>query len=117
MQAFSNRRVYDVTPLFLTPRQLTHYTMNGRPTRFTFDTDTPPPVGSLVFLHLYEHWYEDVLRIPRNALFTDVEIGDYVYRIEDGTIVPTPVTVGVATKSYASILWGLEEGDVVHVGS
>lgn len=56
------------------------------------------------------------LNIPREALHT--ENGQpYVYRVQDGTLQRTPVTVGNLNLTQVEILSGLKQGDVVALGS
>jgi multidrug efflux pump subunit AcrA (membrane-fusion protein) len=108
--------VYPVTHLILTPAQRIRYDDNARPMRFSFDTETPPLAGTFVLIYVYTHWYEDAVRVPRQALYHDPEAGDYVYRVVDNIRVMTPVVVGARTQTFVSILGGIEEGEVIHVG-
>ena len=111
--AHVNRRIYNVTRLFITREQLLRY---GRaPVRFTLDTENPPQPGSFVALHVYTNLMEDVLRIPRQALFYSFDSGFYVYRIENGQFTMTPVIVGTRSETNVAVLSGLEEGDEVYV--
>jgi HlyD family secretion protein len=54
----------------------------------------------------------NVLSIPREALHTEGAI-DFVYRVVAGTLVRTPVQVGVANLTRVEITGGLTEKDVV----
>jgi HlyD family secretion protein len=56
------------------------------------------------------------LNIPREALHTD-RGKSYVYRIVNGTLRRTPVTVGNLNLTQVEILTGLKEGDEVALGS
>jgi HlyD family secretion protein len=56
------------------------------------------------------------LAVPREAL--RVENGKpYVYKVVDGGLVRTPVTVGIPSLTQAPILSGLKEGDWVATGT
>ncbi|MGD0902316.1 MAG: efflux RND transporter periplasmic adaptor subunit [Terracidiphilus sp.] len=56
------------------------------------------------------------LTVPREAL--RVENGKpYVYKVVDGSLVRTPVTIGIPSLTQAPILSGLNEGDWVATGS
>ena len=56
------------------------------------------------------------LAVPREAL--RVENGKpYVYKVVDGSLVRTPVTIGIPSLTQAPILSGLNEGDWVATGS
>ncbi|HEX3470784.1 MAG TPA: efflux RND transporter periplasmic adaptor subunit [Silvibacterium sp.] len=56
------------------------------------------------------------LNIPREALHTE-RGQSYVFRVVDGVLHRTPVTVGNLNLTQAEILTGLHEGDVVALGS
>lgn len=58
----------------------------------------------------------NALNIPREALHTD-RGKSYVYRIVNGTLRRTPVTVGNLNLTQVEILTGLKEGDEVALGS
>jgi HlyD family secretion protein len=58
----------------------------------------------------------NALTVPREALH--VENGKpFVFKILDGELVRTPVTVGVPSLTLAPIVSGLNEGDIVATGS
>ena len=84
------------------------------PVRFNILSDDLPPIGSFAALHLYHVYEEDVLRLPRTAVFVDGREGYYVLRIIDGRQEQIFVDA-VYTPTYAVIKNGLEEGDVVFV--
>lgn len=52
------------------------------------------------------------LTIPTTAQFTDSG-ESFVYRIESGKLVKTPITTGAQTDSEVEVLSGIKEGDVV----
>lgn len=106
-------RVYDVTRLYLTREQLLRY--QRAPIRFILETEVPPPVGSFVALYVYSNQMEDVLRIPRHALFHDPGVGFFVYKMIDGQRTQVLITIGIQTETYVAVLGGLEAGDEVYV--
>jgi HlyD family secretion protein len=58
----------------------------------------------------------NALTVPREALH--IENGKpFVFKVVDGELVRTPVTVGVPNLTLAPIVSGLQEGDVVATGS
>ncbi len=60
--------------------------------------------------------HANVLSIPREALHTDGP-KYFVYRVINGKIVQTPVTVGIVNLSFAEITGGLSKTDVVAVNT
>lgn len=59
----------------------------------------------------------NVLVIPRDALFFEQQGSPYVYRVEDGSLHRTQVTLGRLNLSDAQIVSGLKAGDVVATGT
>mgnify|MGYP000492099137 CR=1 FL=1 len=57
---------------------------------------------------------ENVLTIPKNALYSDAD-GKFVYRMTDGAFVRCNIETGIETDIQVEIISGLEEGDVVYV--
>ncbi|HQE92278.1 MAG TPA: efflux RND transporter periplasmic adaptor subunit [Anaerolineae bacterium] len=58
--------------------------------------------------------FTDVLIVPNWAVRTDQSSGEtYVYRLENGLPVRTPVTVGERNDAYTILSQGLAEGDTV----
>ncbi|MGD0628504.1 MAG: HlyD family efflux transporter periplasmic adaptor subunit [Terracidiphilus sp.] len=58
----------------------------------------------------------NALTVPREALH--IENGKpFVFKVVDGELVRTPVTVGVPSLTLAPIVSGLQEGDIVATGS
>ena len=95
--------------------------MPTEPLRLVFAEDVPEGlfVGQFVYVYVTEAEAEDVLVVPRNALFESNE-GAYVYRMvgdATGEVVKrvVPVQTGVMNDSTAEIVDGLAEGDVVFV--
>jgi len=111
--------VFDLELIPLTAVQQLYYRRRelAPPIRFEIANATPPAVGTPVFIHLYSRLYENVLRVPRNALFVDGTYGSYVYRIEDGQQIRVFVTAGFVLETYVAIFDGLQEGDEVFVRS
>lgn len=58
----------------------------------------------------------NVLSLPREALRTE-GMTNYVYRIVNGSLVRTPVQVGVVNLTRVEITGGLQQGDVVALGA
>ncbi|MCL2527002.1 MAG: hypothetical protein FWE42_01190 [Defluviitaleaceae bacterium] len=113
IKAHVDGEIYDVSHIRLPLEIARRYARP--PIRFLLDADTQPPVGTLVSLHVYSRLAEDVLRIPRNALFHDPDMGFYVYRIVDGRQEAVVISLGVRTSTYVEVLGGLVEGEVVYV--
>ena len=101
----------------LTKAQERSYTALGLrlPVRFTIVGDDMPPLGAYVAIYVYTQWVDDVLRIPVNALLRDPVHGFYTYRVTDGTFELVPLEIGVRTATFATIISGLEEGEIVLV--
>ena len=114
-QAHINGNVYDATRIGVTREQSFRY--ERFPMRFILDTDVQPPIGARASLHIYTAWVEDALRVPRNSLFFNPDMGFYAYRVENGQRELVLLTVGIRTETYAEIISGLEEGDEVYVRS
>ena len=110
---------FDLAFIPPTAEEQAYYTRRGiaPPIRFevTCDNFEWPPVSTAVSLHFYSRFYENVLRVPRNVLFTDSALNQFVYRIEDGNQVQVFVTTGTITETYVAILSGLQEGDEIFV--
>jgi len=119
MHAAIGDKTYEIELMPLSPAQQLHYASRDLdpPVRFMIlaDADDLPPAGLSVFIRLYNHWVDDALRIPNNALYRSWPDTNYVYRIEDGQQTRVDVTVGEITISYVEILEGLNEGDEVFV--
>jgi multidrug efflux pump subunit AcrA (membrane-fusion protein) len=111
--------VYDMERIPLTRQEALFYNvrMMVPPLRIrTVDPDAVlPPPGTFLTLRVYSGVSEDTLYIPANALFNDLETGNYVYRMDGGVMVPVTVEVGIVTDVYVEIKYGLEEGDEVFV--
>lgn len=72
------------------------------------------PLGSYAVLVIISQMGENVLSVPKDALFKE-EDGYSVYVIKNGERVYTPVVTGMQDGVYVEILSGLEEGDKVLV--
>ena len=116
-------RVYDVIHLRPSGEEMHHYSNqpirferhSRLPIRFILDADYQPPLGTFVSLHVYSLWEDDVLRIHPESLIEDPNIGFYVYRVENGNLVVTPISIGVRTETFIEVTSGLAEGDIVYV--
>lgn len=117
IKAHIEGNVYSATRMRLTREQMTRY--SNTPTRFSLMSETGiyPPVGAFVSLEIHINSVENVLRLPRNAIFFDPEISFYVHQIVDGQLETVAITVGVRTGTYFEIQSGVEEGDEVYVRS
>ena len=115
--AHANGQVFELTPLSLTSTQQFYYTRQDLllPIRYQFESGESLPAGTPAAIHLYTVWYQDVLRVPQNAIFFDIYGNNYVYRLIDGAMVQTFVTSGSITTTYVAIFDGLQEGDEVFV--
>ena len=112
-------QIYELERIVLSPSELLFFTRAGgqAPFRFTFADDPGEAVtpGQFVALRIYGDMAEDVLRIPPNALFSDLERGHYVHLIENGRRVMQPVEAGIRTRAWVEIRSGLVEGDEILV--
>ena len=99
------------------------YTQGGKanPARLLFEGAVPEDVqvGQFLYVHATEAEAFDTLLVPRNAVFAE-NSAPYVYRMVDdgsGNMVKenVPVQLGVINESFAEILSGLAEGDVIFV--
>ena len=59
---------------------------------------------------------ENALNVPRDALHTE-QGKSYVYRVINGKLRRTPVTVGALNLTQVEITSGLHEGDTVALGT
>jgi len=84
-----------------------------RPVRFNI-IGSPPLAGRYVALHFYRQYFEDVLIVPENAVFS-ARTHYYVYKIVNGELVYTEVNLHQFTQEVGIIASGLNEGDVVFV--
>lgn len=94
-------------------------TDNGIALTSKFDFKTQPDPGVLTqggngLVVCRWRYLPDALCVPRGAIFREAQ-ENYVYVIEEGVMVRTPVEVGIGTALRTQILSGLEEGQVVYV--
>ena len=117
IRGFYNGNFYDLVRVSLTREQLIDYRNLGLtdPLRFHFGSAEPPALGTLVPIYIYRQWEEDVLRIPRNAMLASPQYGFFVYRLINGQMVKTQISIGAITSTYVAVHGGLIEGEVVHV--
>jgi multidrug efflux pump subunit AcrA (membrane-fusion protein) len=120
IQGRINGLVYDLELVPMTMEELAQARRASLPVRWRLEITpqpdgTMPPLGAYVSI-IYSVIYEpDTLRVPVNAVRFDRDTGDHVYLMQDGYRVQTFVRTGVSTDSFAEILEGLQEGDVVLV--
>ena len=121
-QATINGMVYYLEVSELTPVQHQFYVLqnirmnrsNVFPRRFNVVGDSPPPLGAFATLTFFNVFEENVLRLPRTAVFYDRLSGYYVLQSIDGTQVQVFVEA-TSTPTYVAIHSGLTDGDVVYV--
>ena len=85
--------------------------------KFDFKTQPDPEVlsqGGNTLVICRWRYLPEVLCVPRGAIFREAH-EHYVYVIEEGVMVRTPVEIGIGTALRTQILSGLEEGQVVYV--
>ena len=89
--------------------------LNGEslPSWFTMEETDEVTFGESGTVRVYKEYSIDTLVIPASCLQSD-DLGEYVYKSEDGQRIKTYVTVGIRTATYAEILDGLNEGDDVY---
>ena len=118
-QGYIGTTVVDLELVPPTPEQQVYYSRRNLLPPIRFEVMCSqfewPPAGTTISLHFYSRFYENVLRIPRNALFARHGYGHFVYRIENGQQVPTFITAGVITDIYVPVFDGLQEGDEILV--
>jgi multidrug efflux pump subunit AcrA (membrane-fusion protein) len=119
VKAYFGDKAYDVERMLLSRQEALFYSsrMMVSPLRLTtVDPDAVlPPPGTLMNFYVYNGVSEDTLYIPSNALFHDMEIGHYVYRMENAGKIPVEVEVGIITDVFVEITHGLREGDELYV--
>ena len=85
--------------------------------KFEFKNQPDPEVltqGGNALVVCRWSYLPNVLCVPRGAIFREAQ-ENYVYVIENGVMVRTPVEIGAGTAIRTQILSGLEEGQVVYV--
>lgn len=128
LQGHYRGQMFDLELISPTPAQHLSYRRQGlQPSvRFDFVCGNPPPVGTIMELHYYTVWYENVLRVPQRAIFGDESViygeplvNPFVYKIVDGQRIETPVEISNMrlTTTYVAVFGGLQEGDEIYVGS
>ncbi len=83
------------------------------PSWFEMEETEEVSFGESGTVRVYIDYSLDTLVIPSSCVQKD-DLGDYVYKFEDGQRVKTYVTIGIRTATYAEILDGLNEGDDVY---
>ena len=121
-------RVFDLQFVVLTTEQVRYYTRRSfditgelaTPIRFEFTVpdEELPQLGELVTIMAYWIYYDDVLRVPTNAIHTAGAGEFFVLRLVDGMPIQTPIEFSATWSpmmAFAAVHEGLEEGDVVIV--
>ncbi len=83
------------------------------PSWFEMEETDDVSFGESGTVRVYRDYSIDTLVIPTGCVQSD-DLGDYVYKYEDGQRIKTYVTIGIRTATYAEILDGLDEGDDVY---
>ena len=115
--AYIDGEVFTASRKRLTREQTLRY--STPPARFLVESETGavPNVGALASLVTHIQSAENVLRLPRNAIFYSPEMGHYVHVVTNGQLELTPVIIGIRTETYVEIRYGLAEGAEVYVRS
>ena len=126
--AHAGDRIFDLQFVVLTTEQVRYYTRRSydilrileTPIRFEFvvPDDELPHLGELVTIMAYMVYYDDVLRVPTNAIHAAGAGGNFVLRLVDGMPVQTPVEITATMNprmGFVAVHVGLVEGDVVIV--
>ena len=121
-------RVLDLQFVVLTTEQVRYYTRRSfdiigeleTPIRFEFTVpdDELPNLGELVTIMAYWVYYDNVLRVPTNAIHTAGAGEFFALKLVDGMPVQTPIEFSATMNpmmGFAAVFGGLEEGDVVIV--
>ncbi len=110
-----NGNTYDIAYIPYDDDEYLRGIMNGEslPTWFEFDCPDEFTFGESGTIRVYNYFSENALAIPASCIQKD-ELGDFVYKAEDGQRVKTYVTLGVTTSSFAEVIDGLKEGDEVY---
>ena len=85
--------------------------------KFDFKVQPDPEIlnkGGNTLVVCRWRYLPNALCVPRGAIFREAR-ENYVYVIEEGVMVRTPVEIGIGTELRTQILSGLEEGQVVYV--
>lgn len=107
---------YKVTNVPYDPMELAQRIAFKQKLYSTFYVEDAPELklGMYASIVVISNYIEDALKIPDNALYSDVD-GYYVYRMEHGEFVRRDVKTGQKTDTMVQIIEGLEEGDEVYV--
>ncbi|MCR5726752.1 MAG: hypothetical protein K6G24_04740 [Lachnospiraceae bacterium] len=73
-------------------------------------------VGDYASVIVVKNFRADVLAVPQNAVYSDVN-GDFVYEIKDGERIRRSVVLGLSDNANVEVVEGLEEGARVYVKS
>ena len=116
----AGQNLYDLERLALSVREATYFTLMRipQPLRFSVKGEHNLTPGEYMTLYVYTDIRENVLRLPVNTIYTDdIEIGPYVYVLENGSKTMRQIETGLVTAAFVEIISGLSEGDEVFVRS
>lgn len=83
--------------------------------RFTINQmDEDIQLGDYALLCMIRNYKENVLAIPKDALFYDGS-GYYVYLVQNEEKIRQPVSTGFTSPTMIEVKEGLQEGDVIYV--
>ncbi|MCL2707702.1 MAG: hypothetical protein FWF03_01160 [Defluviitaleaceae bacterium] len=109
---------YEMERIILTTQEIAFFS-NLRlppPSRFrVLNPDENLKPGAYVNFYVYSDIAENVLRVPANTVYSDADIGSYVYVLENGMKAMRQVEVGMRTDVFVEIKNGLAEGDELFV--
>jgi len=100
----------------LTLEREAYYELRERPLpiRLSLPADITLPAGTHVEVRIYYYNVHDVLRVPTTTLHGS-GIHRHVYRLYQGVVQMAEVEIGAIMESYAEVVYGLSEGDVLIV--
>lgn len=106
---------YDVTYIPYDEEEYLKKSMNQEPLPSWFEVEESEDIsfGENGTVRLYKDYSENTLVIPSSCMYSD-DLGDYVYKSENGQRIKTYVSIGIRTSSFTEIVDGLNEGDEVY---
>lgn len=113
--AVSNGARIEITPREIDEAEYARSMLRNFEYQRVFDVDCPDAAfGDSAVVHVVTLRKENVLKVPRNAVFSDDD-GDYVYVVEGESRSRRNVTTGERSYEETEITDGLSEGEVVYV--
>ena len=109
---------YDLEWIPTSARDAMFYGMHGQtpPVRFVVaNPDDNLTEGMYARVYMYNIYVEDVVRVPVDCVYSEPDVGNYVYIIENGSKVMRLFESGRSGTVFMEVISGLEEGDVVYV--